>query len=103
MRSVFTSTSGASKAVSDVRTELRDAEECDVSELAQRTLAAGTRFSGDSATADGTISAKRLMGVHRAGRGDLFGNGRRFRVLDVVPFEEEDESPFVGLLQVEAA
>ena len=31
----------------------------------------------------------------------LVGNGRRFRVLDVVPFEEEDESPFVGLLQVE--
>ena len=27
----------------------------------------------------------------------LFGNGRRFRVVDVVPFEEEDESPFVGL------
>jgi hypothetical protein len=27
----------------------------------------------------------------------------RFRVLDVVPFEEEDESPFVGLLRVEAA
>ena len=27
----------------------------------------------------------------------------RFRVLDVVPFEEEDESPFVGLLQVEVA
>jgi hypothetical protein len=33
----------------------------------------------------------------------LFGNGRRFRVLDIVPFEEGDESPFVGLLQVEAA
>jgi hypothetical protein len=32
----------------------------------------------------------------------LFGSGRRFRVLDVVPFEEEDESPFVGLLWVEA-
>ena len=31
------------------------------------------------------------------------GAGTRFRVLDVVPFEEEDESPFVGLLQVEAA
>lgn len=30
-----------------------------------------------------------------------FGAGQRFRVLDVVPFEEEDESPFVGLLQVE--
>jgi len=31
----------------------------------------------------------------------LIGNGRRFRVLDVVPFEEE--SPFVRLLVVEAA
>jgi hypothetical protein len=28
---------------------------------------------------------------------------KRFRVVAVVPFEEEDESPFVGLLQVEAA
>jgi len=27
----------------------------------------------------------------------------RLTSLDVVPFEEEDESPFVGLLQVEAA
>jgi hypothetical protein len=33
----------------------------------------------------------------------LLGAGKRFRVLDVVPFEEEDESPFVGLPQVEAA
>jgi len=31
----------------------------------------------------------------------LVGNGRRLRVLDVVPFEE-DESPFVGMLNVEA-
>jgi hypothetical protein len=31
------------------------------------------------------------------------GAGQRFRVIDVVPFAEEDESPFVGLLQVEAA
>jgi hypothetical protein len=31
------------------------------------------------------------------------GAGQRFRVLAVVPFEEEDESPFVGLPQVEAA
>jgi hypothetical protein len=31
----------------------------------------------------------------------LVGNGRRFRVVDVVPIEEE-ESPIVGLLQVEA-
>ena len=33
----------------------------------------------------------------------LLGAGRRFRVLDVVPFDDEDESPFIGLLQVEAA
>jgi hypothetical protein len=31
------------------------------------------------------------------------GAGERFRVVGVVPFEEEDESPFVGLLRVEAA
>jgi hypothetical protein len=32
------------------------------------------------------------------------GGGTRFRVVDVVvSFEEEDESPFVGLLKVEAA
>jgi hypothetical protein len=53
-------------------------------------------------------------GRFRCGRGDLshrvkvgeevfFGGDRRFRVLDVVVFEKEDESPFVGLLQVEAA
>jgi hypothetical protein len=30
-------------------------------------------------------------------------SGQRLRVLAVVPFEEEDESPLVGLLQVEAA
>jgi hypothetical protein len=33
----------------------------------------------------------------------FFGGGRRFRVVDVVLFEEEDESQFVGLLQVDAA
>jgi hypothetical protein len=33
----------------------------------------------------------------------LVSKGRRFRVLDVVPFEEEDESPFVGMLKVEAS
>jgi hypothetical protein len=35
--------------------------------------------------------------------GALFRRRCRFRVLDVVPFAEEDESPFVGLLRVEAA
>ena len=33
----------------------------------------------------------------------IAGKNERFRVVDVVPFEEEDESPFVGLLHVEAA
>jgi hypothetical protein len=33
----------------------------------------------------------------------IFVNGRRFRILAVSPFDEENESPFVGLLQVEAA
>jgi len=33
----------------------------------------------------------------------IAGNNQRFRVLHVVPFDEEDELPFVGLLQVEAA
>jgi hypothetical protein len=39
----------------------------------------------------------------RPGEEILVGNGRRFRVVDVVPFDEEDESPFVGLLQVQTA
>jgi hypothetical protein len=43
------------------------------------------------------------MSCVRPGEEILVGNGRRFRVLAVVPFEEEDESPFVGLLRVEAA
>jgi hypothetical protein len=33
----------------------------------------------------------------------LVGNERRLLVLDVVPFDEDDESPFVGLMKVEAA
>jgi hypothetical protein len=33
----------------------------------------------------------------------LLGAGRRFRVLELVQFEEEDQSQFVGLLKVEAA
>jgi hypothetical protein len=31
------------------------------------------------------------------------GAGQRFRVVDLVTFDEEDESPFVGLRQVETA
>ena len=33
----------------------------------------------------------------------LLGGGQHFRVLYVVAFDEEDESPFVGMLKVEAA
>jgi hypothetical protein len=33
----------------------------------------------------------------------IAGENRHYRVVAVVPFEEEDESPFVGLLEVEAA
>ena len=33
----------------------------------------------------------------------IAGSNEHFRVVAVVPFEEQDESPFVGLLQVEAA
>ena len=39
----------------------------------------------------------------RPGEEILGGNGRRFRVLDLVPLEEEDKSPLAGFLQVEAA
>jgi hypothetical protein len=37
----------------------------------------------------------------RLGEEILLGAGRRFRVLDVVCFDEGDEWPFVGLLQIE--
>jgi hypothetical protein len=43
-----------------------------------------------------------LLGDHEARRGDPSATGRRFRVLEVAPFDEEDDSPFVGLLKVEA-
>jgi hypothetical protein len=39
----------------------------------------------------------------KAGEEIVPGHNERFRVVDVVPFDEEEGSPFVGLLQVEAA
>ena len=52
----------------------------------------------------GTISERATYAVViKPGEEIFVGNGRRHRVLDVVPFEEEDESPFTGLLRVEAA
>ena len=42
------------------------------------------------------------MMIH-VGEEIIADKNQHFRVFDVVPFEEEDGSPFVGLLQVEAA
>jgi hypothetical protein len=39
----------------------------------------------------------------KSGEEILVGNGRRLRVLDVVPFEDADELGIVGMLKVEAA
>ena len=54
--------------------------------------------------ADGSDAGEATYAVMiKPGEEIHLGAGQRFRVIDVVPFEEEDESPFVGLLQVEAA
>jgi hypothetical protein len=51
---------------------------------------------------DGTDAGEATYPVMiKAGEVVHIGGGRRYRVLDVVPFEEEDESPFVGMLRVE--
>jgi hypothetical protein len=52
---------------------------------------------------DGDDLGEATYAMIKPGEEILGGNGRRSLVLDVVPFDEEDESPFVGLLQVEAA
>jgi hypothetical protein len=49
------------------------------------------------------MPAGRLRRACEGGRGDSRGQRPGFRALDVVPFEEEDESSFVGMLKVEAA
>jgi hypothetical protein len=54
--------------------------------------------------ADGSDAGEATYSVMiKPGEEILVGNGRRFRVVDVVPFAEEDDPPLVGLLQVEAA
>jgi len=53
-------------------------------------------------TADGDDLGEATYAVMiKPGEEILVGNGRRLRVVDVVPFDEEDASLFVGLLQVE--
>jgi hypothetical protein len=42
-------------------------------------------------------------GTIHPGEEIVAGSNEHYRVLDVVTFEEGDDSPFVGLLQVEVA
>jgi hypothetical protein len=54
--------------------------------------------------ADGSDAGRATYPVMiKVGEEIIAGSNERFRVLDVVPFEEEDEPPFVGLLKVETA
>ena len=55
-------------------------------------------------TADGDEVGEATYAVMIKPGEEIHGSGgQRLRVLDVVPFEEEDESAFVALLRVEAA
>ena len=54
--------------------------------------------------ADGSEAGEATYAIMIKPGEEIHGNGgQRLRVLDVVPFEEKDESSFVGLLKVEAA
>ena len=62
------------------------------------------RLPGRLHIEDGSDAGEATYSVMiRPGEEIFVGAGQRLRVVDVVPFDEEDESPFVGLLQVEAA
>jgi hypothetical protein len=50
---------------------------------------------------DDLAEATYAMIIH-AGEEIIADKNQHFRVVDVVPYDEEDESPFVGLLQVKA-
>jgi hypothetical protein len=60
------------------------------------------RYRLHSPAGDDLGEATYAMMIH-VGEEIHVDGGRRMRVLDVVRFDDEDESPFVGLLQVEAA
>ena len=59
------------------------------------------RYRLHSPDGDDLGEATYAMMIH-LGEEIIAGGNQHFRVVDVVPFSEEDESPFVGLLQVEA-
>jgi hypothetical protein len=79
-------------------------------DLADRFVSpSGPRNGGDvfryrlhSPDGDDLGEATYAMMIH-AGEETIADKSQHSRVVDVVPFKEEDESPFVGLLQVEAA
>jgi len=60
------------------------------------------RYRLHSPDGDDLGEATYAMMIH-PGEEIIAGSNEHFRVVDVVPFAEEDESPCVGLLQVEAA
>jgi hypothetical protein len=57
------------------------------------------RYRLHSPNGDDLGEATYAMMIH-PGEEILLGGGQHFRVLDVVPFAEEEDSPYVGLLQV---
>jgi hypothetical protein len=60
------------------------------------------RYRLHSPDGDDLGEATYAMQIH-AGE-EIHGNGGQgLRVIDVVPFDEDDEPPFVGMLKVEAA
>jgi hypothetical protein len=64
----------------------------------------GTMFTYRLHLEDGSEAGEATYAqLIKPGEEIIAGANQRFRVVDVVPFEEGDESPFVGLLQVEAA
>ena len=52
---------------------------------------------------DGDDLGEATYAMIKPGEEIIAGSNQRFRVLAVVPFDEEDKSPYVGFLQVEAA
>jgi len=68
----------------------------------------GPRIGGDVFrhrlhSPDGDVGEATYAIMIKPGEEILVGNGRRLRVLEVVPFENADELGFVGMLRVEAA
>jgi hypothetical protein len=58
------------------------------------------RYRLHSPDGDDLGEATYAMMIH-PGEEIHLGSGQRFRVLDVLPFPEEGESPFAGMLMVE--